>query len=254
MSRIWVFDFDGTLAPIVPERDAAAMLPGFDSILNTLAGRPGNTVAILSSRTLDDLRTRLTMDGIYLGGASGLHWQSPDGAVICINPEAIERAGRCRRGLVPLLRELLRPYPIDWEDKETSLTIHYRTLAAPVREQVRLLLRSFCFAHRVSYSEGPLALEIRFDASIKKVEGLRALLRVLGAAAVPPQFVFAGDDDNDAEAMHWLIAAGGTAVVVGERIVVPRAVVLRDPAELLDWLREQIGVESREEMSRRFNQ
>lgn len=251
MSRIWVFDFDGTLAPIVPDRDAAAMLPGFDEVLGSLAGQPGNTVAILSSRTLDDLQARLTIDGVYLGGASGLHWQCPPAEVICTNPEAVERARRCRRALLPLLRELLRPYPIDWEDKATSLTVHYRTLPAPAREQVRLLLRNFCFGNRVSYSEGPLAVEIRFDASIKKVEGLQALLRILGVTAAPPQVVYAGDDDNDAEAMHWLIEAGGTAAVVGDRIVVPRAVVLRDPAELLQWLRDQVPVENRKETSRK---
>lgn len=251
MSRIWVFDFDGTLAPIVPEREAAALLLGFAGVLGALARQPGITVAVLSSRTLEDLRARLSVDGIYLGGASGLYWQCPSGEVICTNPDAVERARRCRRGLVPLLRELLRPHPVDWEDKETSLTVHYRALAAPVREQVRLLLRNFCFANRVSYSEGPMALEIRFDASIKKVEGLQALLRILGATAAPPQVVFAGDDDNDAEAMHWLVAAGGTAVVVGERITVPGAMALKDPAQLLDWLQSRLRTERCEEPRRR---
>jgi trehalose-phosphatase len=49
-------DFDGVLAPIVPEPDAARPLPAASQALARLADRPGVRVALISGRTLADLR------------------------------------------------------------------------------------------------------------------------------------------------------------------------------------------------------
>ena len=42
-------DFDGTLAPIVPHPDEAALLPAARSVLNALCERADTEIALISS-------------------------------------------------------------------------------------------------------------------------------------------------------------------------------------------------------------
>jgi trehalose-6-phosphatase len=139
--------------------------------------------------------------------------------------------------VLPLLTELLRPYEVDLEDKGATITIHYRTVPADEQPLLRRLIQAFCLNHRMSYYEGPFALEIRLHESIKKREGLKALLEILGDSALPEEVFFAGDDENDADAMQWLVSRGGTAVTVGGRIEVAGATAVANPHELLDLVR-----------------
>jgi trehalose 6-phosphate phosphatase len=76
---LWVFDFDGTLSPIVPDRAAARLHRECERMLRFLARSPWNRVAVLSSRTLDDVGSRVPVPGVFIGGASGLEWRFPGG-------------------------------------------------------------------------------------------------------------------------------------------------------------------------------
>ena len=62
---------DGTLAPIVSDPAAARMPAATAEILASLTARPGVTLAIVSGRSLSDLRTRVNTRAI-LSGNHGL--------------------------------------------------------------------------------------------------------------------------------------------------------------------------------------
>jgi trehalose-phosphatase len=74
---LWVFDFDGTLSTLVPERNKAELHPACRKMLGDLVKNPHNHVAVLSSRALDDLSPRVPVRGIFLGGGSGTEWRIP---------------------------------------------------------------------------------------------------------------------------------------------------------------------------------
>ena len=74
---LWVFDFDGALSWIVPDRNEARLHRGCERMLRFLARSPWNRVAVLSSRTLDDVVSRVPVPGVFVGGASGLEWRLP---------------------------------------------------------------------------------------------------------------------------------------------------------------------------------
>lgn len=63
-------DFDGTLAPVVPRPDDARAAEGAVEILETLA-RSYGIVAVVSGRSLEDLKARLKPRGVLLAGAYG---------------------------------------------------------------------------------------------------------------------------------------------------------------------------------------
>src|SRR5512140_1448653 len=123
---LWVFDFDGTLSPIVPDRNEALLHRGCERMLRFLARSPWNRVALLSSRTLDDVVSRVPVPGIFIGGASGLEWRLPGG--LRIGPGAASEAllEKKRRTVSPILKELAFIPGVEIEDKRWSAAIHYR--------------------------------------------------------------------------------------------------------------------------------
>ena len=67
---VLVFDYDGTLSPIVEVPEAAVPAPGAVELLDELISRYG-TVAVVSGRSVDFLADRLPA-GLVLSGIYGL--------------------------------------------------------------------------------------------------------------------------------------------------------------------------------------
>ena len=120
-----VFDFDGTLAPIVREPDAAAMRAGTRALLRKLALR--FPCAVISGRARADVARRLGSTGIeWVVGNHGAEWGwAPlDG----ISVEAL--VAEWHQALVGALGRLSG---VELEDKRYSLAIHYRKSRAKKR-------------------------------------------------------------------------------------------------------------------------
>ncbi|MDP2658614.1 MAG: trehalose-phosphatase, partial [Candidatus Deferrimicrobium sp.] len=139
---LWVFDFDGTLSPIVPDRNEARLHRECERMLRFLARSPWNRVAVLSSRALDDIVSRVPVPGVFIGGASGLEWRLPGGHRI--GPGAATEAllAARRRTISSLLEEIASIPGVEIEDKRWSVAIHYRN-ASPrsFRKRTSLLQR-----------------------------------------------------------------------------------------------------------------
>jgi hypothetical protein len=52
------------------------------------------------------------------------------------------------------------------------------------------------------------------------------------------RIVYAGDDENDAVAIRWVLSKGGEGFVVGNRISVPQARHVDGPADLARAVRQ----------------
>ena len=136
---LWVFDFDGTLSPIVPDRTEARLHRECERMLRFLARSPWNRVAVLSSRTLDDVVSRVPVPEVFIGGASGLEWRLPGGHRI--GPGAASEAllEKKRTDVSPVLKEMATIPGVEIEDKRWSVAIHYRN-ASPRSFQKRTFL------------------------------------------------------------------------------------------------------------------
>lgn len=131
-------DFDGTLAEIVPEPDAATPVPGAQAALTALAAAASFEVAIVSGRSLADLVARCPVPGAwYLGGHGNeiLPPARPPSAqeadlTAARNREAAERRGDGPQRVARLaeeLRPMLARWPGTWlEVKPWSVGVHYR--------------------------------------------------------------------------------------------------------------------------------
>lgn len=148
-------DFDGTLAPIVADPDAAAPAAGAVAALSVLARRPGFAVAVVSGRSLEDLRRRCAPPGAWLIGGHGNEIAAPEVSEASLS--APPRGALASNAAAPPARELaaaqaamaaaLPRWPGTWlEVKPWSVAVHYRRapeFAAPVLAFAAELARRF---------------------------------------------------------------------------------------------------------------
>ena len=235
---LWVFDFDGTLSPIVADRNEARLHRECERMLRFLARSPWNRVAVLSSRALDDIVSRLEVPGVFVGGASGLEWRLPGGHRVGPGSASETLLAAKRQAVSPLLKEMASLPGVEIEDKRWSVAVHYRN-ASPrsFRRRVSLLqrLRS---RKGVKVFMGPEVVEVQLMGGGGKSAGVRRLCRLADRNPTGERIVYAGDDENDAVAIRWVLSKGGAGFVVGNRITVPRALHVENPAGLARAVRE----------------
>lgn len=109
------FDFDGTLAPIVPRPEDAALRPGTQALLKELTSL--YVCIAVTGRSREDARRKLR--GIALSEIIGNHGIEPW--------DTSAAMARAVKNWLPLLERGLRGFPgVAIEDKHFSVTVHYR--------------------------------------------------------------------------------------------------------------------------------
>ncbi len=134
-SILYAFDFDGTLAPISPNRDTVQIPPSINEWIKKLAKRA--PCAIVSGRALADLAPRVDGAVPHLIGNHGL--ESP-----CTAPATLIWAENvCTEWMKQVSTDFVQPlkdYGVEVENKRYSLTFHYRGTEEPARIFGALLL------------------------------------------------------------------------------------------------------------------
>lgn len=230
---VWIFDFDGTLSQIVPDRHKAVLHPECKRVLSRLSHDSAGEVVILSSRTLEDLAHRIPLKRITLMASSGLEIRLSDGQIKLPETGIFRQAIDARKTLLPAIASMLGSVEgVDLEDKMWSITVHYRKVPAASRPKIRTLLAALRAIPDIKLFAGPEAMEITLLPQVDKSKGVRKLLEHWRIDSKVTNLVYAGDDQNDAKAMKWILSRSGTAIVVGGRIKVKGAAVVQGPAEL----------------------
>lgn len=234
---LWVFDFDGTLSPIVPDRDTALLHPDCRELLVDLVADPASRVVILSSRRLGDLVSRVPIPGLIIGAESGLDWRMADGTTRYQEGRPAKAMLRGRQSAAPLLERAAALPGVEIENKHWSATVHYRRLVKEYLPALQGILAEIKGCSAVELFHGPEAADVRFLPGTDKAFGLRRLCRLRRWDPLKLRLVYAGDDENDATAMRWVLSLGGSVFDVGGRAGVPAARVVHDPPALARALR-----------------
>ncbi|HYJ61465.1 MAG TPA: trehalose-phosphatase [Actinomycetota bacterium] len=217
-----VLDFDGTLAPIVPDPATAAPLPGAHAALAALAPRVLR-LAIVTGRPAAFVRARLPVDGLEVVGLYGLEGATP------VDP-----------GVRAALADAVAAEPgAHLEDKGASLAVHVRRAADPEGAEARLrpVVAAIADGAGLVVREGKRVLELTPPGAGK---GAAIPALCAGAAAA----LLAGDDLADAEAFRAAEDLGVPllrVVVMGpetpDELVGVADVMVEGPEGLLDLLR-----------------
>jgi trehalose 6-phosphate phosphatase len=207
-------DFDGTLAPIVPRPDEAALPSAARVALQRLARRHDTDLAIVSGRALEDLRPRIGIAGIYYAGNHGLEIEGP--GLQEIHQEAALARPRISACAAKLRTGLAQEQGVSLEDKGLTLSIHYRLAPDPAAEdRIRgLVQRCAAALPGLRTTEGKKVIEVRPAVEWDKGRALRFLLDILdaGSATATPA-LFVGDDRTDEDAFRALRGRGDGIVV-----------------------------------------
>jgi trehalose 6-phosphate phosphatase len=186
-------DFDGTLAPIVPDPRAARPVPGAVPVLAALADVVG-TVAVITGRGAAEAVALGGLDavpGILVLGHYG--WQRwHDGQLtVPVSPPAVEAA---RRALPELLRAAGAPEGTWIEDKQHAVAVHTRRTADPeaALRQLRGPLVDLAERLGLAAEPGRFVIELR-PPGMDKGAALTSLIRERDARSV----LFCGDDLGD---------------------------------------------------------
>lgn len=240
--RLWAFDFDGTLSDIVPDPATARINSSCEQMIQSLSKAPGATVAVLSSRRTADIKGRIKVPGIHIGGCSGLEWIIAGKGLFRRNLDP-ERIRHNRYRALPALKRLKNIYGVIVEDKYWSVTIHFRRAGKASAEQVGEILNTKPLHNFRKYS-GPDAVEIQFSRFGNKASGLRFLCELIDYNASPGSITYSGDDENDASAMKWVLDQGGTAITVGRLPLVRKSILADSPADLASKVLKLPGLTS----------
>lgn len=212
-------DFDGTLAPIVPHPHLARLAPRLRSLLQQLRDAPGLTVGIISGRSLADIKSQISIDGILYAGNHGLEMEGP--GFHFTHPAAVAVAPALHT-LAVALGEALSGVDGAWvEDKGCSLSLHYRQVrrggAAPVKDIFQHLTAPWRKRGAIRLSRGKKTLEVLPPTTWGKGKAVDWLTGQMGwdKASPPPLILYLGDDLTDEEAFAAVAARGGVAILVG---------------------------------------
>lgn len=182
---IVAFDFDGTLAPIVPLPQDARVPQPLARRLRRLAQQL--PLAVISGRRADDVRARLPFPAfavVGLHGAEGLGWEPTPAQTAAL--DALKR--RLRDGQGPWHR-----CGVVVEDKGIALALHYRNAIDRIaaRASLQPLLDPIDPALRVF--GGKCVLNVVAAGAPDKADAVQTLL----ARSARQALVFVGDDEND---------------------------------------------------------
>jgi trehalose 6-phosphate phosphatase len=207
-------DFDGTLAPIVSRPDDAALPRATRPLLLELAGRGDTRVALVSGRSLADLRQRVAIDDVYYAGNHGLEIEGP--GVRRVHAEAEAALPGLARVARLLAQHLGGMHGVIVEDKGLTLSVHYR-MVADAREEARVRdsVHELCSgAAGLRLTEGKKVVEVRPDVDWHKGRALGFLRETLLAGHEGAPTLFIGDDRTDEDAFRE-VGEGGCGIVVG---------------------------------------
>lgn len=183
------FDFDGTLAPIVPHPDEARIPGPVAERLQALAVLC--PVVVVSGRAVEDLRGRLGFAPRHLVGSHGADDPSDIGAAA---------AAAAHAAALEPLREHLHRHAADLEasgvtleDKQASIALHYRRARSPAVARALLLRLLDPAPAGVRIFGGKRVFNATARDAPDKARAMRELVQRCGADCA----LFAGDDVND---------------------------------------------------------
>lgn len=208
---VLMLDFDGVLSPIVARPQDARISPrALEAIKACRAHIP---VAIISGRSLADVKRKAGIRGIAYAGSHGTEWTF-GGRVYRKHPDArsLEALQHARTALRPLARR----FPgVIGEKKHHGFTCNYRgltaTAAAEFRREARRLLKRTPHVRHLRVMDNLFTLDISAATEWSKGECAWLLYKKFARGRAVP--VFIGDSLTDEDAFRAL--ESGITIRVG---------------------------------------
>lgn len=226
----FLFDFDGTLAPIAATPQQAVVPAATLEILEQLQSATEGALAIVSGRPIAEIDHLLTPLVLPAAGLHGAQWRGPGSSTVSqidLDPAPVN-------AMVAYLRPLVESHPgLHLEHKGLSLALHYRN-AADLQAQVIAATETAVQPYTDNFvlQPGKMVIEIK-PRHASKAAGIE---RLMGVAPFSGRVAaFAGDDLTDEAGFRAVNRMGGISIKIGDGPT-EAAFRLPTPAALAGWL------------------
>ena len=210
------FDFDGTLVPTVSKPDDAWIDCELLELLDKLNNLELLQIAVVSGRSLDDLKMRIPIDGFTLVGSHGGEFLFSDGES-CFEtiPEHLDLK---IAGLIERFTNEMKSWEgCMLERKPLGLALHYRNAPEQTKASVISAFSSMAMwlleGCDMQVIRGDEVVEVR-PKSFNKGTAVIKLLKKTSDKMLHP--VYLGNDHTDEDAFR-VLCDRGTTVLVGPK-------------------------------------
>jgi trehalose-phosphatase len=212
-SILLLLDFDGTLTPIVDRPGKAELSLEMEGILKFLTRKRGFEVAIISGRSLYDLKQRIKIRNIIYVGNHGLEIERKGKKFI--HPQASKSISTMKELKKILKARLGSIRGTIIEDKRVGLAVHYRGVknsdVPELKRTVREVFRPFMEKRKIRVGHGKKMVEAK--PPIMWDKGKAASLLINSFRQEQPLPIYLGDDKTDEDAFSSLDGKGITVFV-----------------------------------------
>ncbi len=226
---LFLFDFDGVLAPIAPTPAEAQLKHSVRAILALLAKQKRTHVGVLSGRALSDVYSRVRLPHLYYGGNHGLEMKGPHWR--WLYPIQAFWLKQIPRLAASLRRHLRGISGVIVENKERTISVHYRRVSPGNRSLFRrrwqAAVANPALLEGGHIRRGKAVIEFRPLVQWNKGTALAYLKKRLKADLV----VYVGDDYTDEDAFH-VLSRKDLGVRVGRTRASCAPYYLRSPQEV----------------------
>jgi len=207
------FDYDGTLTPIVSRPELARISPKVKNLIRKLKKNPRFIVAIISGRSLKNVKNMVGVKGLIYAGNHGLEIEEIGYKIL--KPKGASTKNLLNKIELHLKNELRYIKGVIVEDKGCTLSIHFRLVSSRKKDLVKnvfaRVVKPYVISKKIRISAGKMVLEVRPGIDWDKGRAVQYLLR--RHKKVLP--VYLGDDATDRDAFR-AIKKRGVSVFVGK--------------------------------------
>ncbi len=228
---ILLLDYDGTLTPIVSRPELAVLSDDMRGVLKKTAKK--HPLAIISGRSLEDVKKLVDVENIYYAGNHGFEISNNikklvDVENMChiqnhgfeisdekiVHPEAEKAKPIINKICRKTQKKLSHIKGSIVENKGDTASVHYRMVSDndfPVLEKIFNEVISFYVNEgKIRITKGKKVFEIRPNIEWDKGKAVKWVMDVLGKKGTP---VYIGDDQTDEDAFIALKNKGVTTLV-----------------------------------------
>lgn len=233
-------DYDGTLAPVIDNPNEALLSPEVKCDLKKLADTGRCGLAIISGRSLGDIKKRAGIEGAIYVGNHGLEIEGPRISFRNSLAERTKMAFREIKNAIERRFDAIKGVFV--EDKEYSMSVHYRLAAQKdipsLKKDLDDILKIFAVKEGVKVKHGKKVVEIRPPVDWDKGKAALWLLARQRFASKDEEIttVYIGDDATDEDAFKALKDMGIT-IFVGEPQGLSAKYYVRDTGEVARFLK-----------------
>jgi len=233
-------DYDGTLTPIVETPEKAVIPQNTKNLLEELSTSPRYRIAIISGRSLSDIKALVGLKDIIYAGNHGLEIEGPK---IKFESQVSPRLKSIIRYIYKdMVSRFSKIKGVLIEDKGLTISIHYRLLdEKDIQEFLSVfneITDPYIVRSKIKINTGKKVYEIRPPVMWDKGKVVLWLLArqqfLLGENKILP--VYIGDDVTDEDAFKVLKKKGLT-IFVGEQASSEAQYYLKTIEEVTEFLR-----------------